>query len=156
MITPASENARKIDFTWDLLGFNKDHIWLQLSFDNPWDISDDTQYDTLSVTFWGVEYFKSTQGKEVKFGTTLKWPLVRQISPAEMETVESIDSFLQLLTIGSFLFLLPVVLAGSLLPTWMFINALQIVAHMALLKTMMPANAHYFLKRYLDWLRWYD
>ena len=27
---------------------------------------------------------------------------------------------------------------------------------MALLQTLMPGNAHYFLARYLDWLRWYD
>lgn len=88
LITPESESAKTVDFTWDLLGFNKDFIWLKLKFANPWDISDDTQYDTLTVTFWGVEYFKSMQGKEVKFGTTLHWPIVRQISPKVEETVE--------------------------------------------------------------------
>ena len=27
---------------------------------------------------------------------------------------------------------------------------------MALLKTMMPGNAQYFLGKYLEWLRWYN
>ena len=52
--------------------------------------------------------------------------------------------------------IMPVVTAGSLLPTWMFINSLQIIAHMVLLKTLMPGTAHYFLNKYLNWLRWYD
>lgn len=56
----------------------------------------------------------------------------------------------------SLIMMLPVITAGSLLPTWMFINALQIIAHTTLLNTLMPANAHYFLKKYMDWLRWYD
>ena len=52
--------------------------------------------------------------------------------------------------------ILPVITAGSLLPAWMFINSLQIIAHMVLLKTLMPGNVHYFLTKYLNWLRWYD
>ena len=54
------------------------------------------------------------------------------------------------------LLVLPVMTVGSLLPTWMFINSLQIIAHMVLLKTLMPGPAHYFLTKYLNWLRWYD
>ena len=50
----------------------------------------------------------------------------------------------------------PVTTAGSLLPFWIFINSLQIISHMILLKTIMPANAHFFLKRYNDLIRWYD
>ena len=52
--------------------------------------------------------------------------------------------------------IIPSITAGSLLPTWMFINSLQIIAHMVLLKTLMPGNVHYFLTKYLNWLRWYD
>ena len=43
LITPEdSENAKKVEFTWDMIGYNQDYIWLQLTFLNPWDISDDT------------------------------------------------------------------------------------------------------------------
>jgi len=108
------------------------------------------------VTFWGVEYFKSFQDKEVLFGTTLYWPLMRQVSAGEKETVDQIESILRWFSIATMLFILPVITAGSMLPTWMFINSVQIIAHMALLKTLMPGNAHYFLNKYLDWLRWRD
>ena len=60
------------------------------------------------------------------------------------------------LLIITFALILPVITVGSLLPTWIFINSLQIIAHTVLLKTLMPANAHYFLSIYLDWLRWYN
>ena len=52
--------------------------------------------------------------------------------------------------------ILPFVTLGSLLPTWMFINALQLLAHLPLLNSNMPANAHYFLNKYLEKVRWYD
>ena len=73
LITPEDkeEKTKKIEFTWDITAYTKDYIWIQLEFINPRDISNDSQYDTLSLTFWGVEYFKSYQDKEVKFGTTL-------------------------------------------------------------------------------------
>lgn len=80
-ITPEDPvNKKEINFKWDILAFSSDYIWLQLRIENPWDISDDQQSDTLSITFWGVDYFKSAQNKEVKYGTTLYWPIFRQIS----------------------------------------------------------------------------
>ena len=36
LISPIdSEYAKKVDFTWDMIGYNKDYIWLQLTFLNP-------------------------------------------------------------------------------------------------------------------------
>ena len=108
------------------------------------------------MTFWGVEFFKSTQNKEVLYGTTLYWPLFRQISAEDQETLDNMEDIMRWVALATLFLILPVITAGSMLPTWMFINSLQIIAHLALVKTMIPANAHYFLKQYLDWLRWYD
>ena len=55
-----------------------------------------------------------------------------------------------------FLMILPFVTIGSLLPTWMFINSLQLLAHLPLINSIMPGNAHYFLSKYLDIVRWHD
>lgn len=66
------------------------------------------------------------------------------------------EGIMRWMALATLVLILPVITAGSMLPTWMFINSLQIIAHLALVKTMIPANAHYFLKQYLDWLRWYD
>lgn len=50
----------------------------------------------------------------------------------------------------------PFVSMGSLLPTWMFVNSLSLLAHLPLLNTDMPGNVHFFLNDYLDKVRWYD
>jgi len=34
----------------------------------------------ITVTFWGVEFFKSVQNVEVELGTKLKWRILRQLS----------------------------------------------------------------------------
>ena len=146
----------KIEFTWDLMAYNEDIMVIQLNFINPWAISDDTAYDKLSVTFWGVEFFKSFAGKEVEYGTTLYWPIMRQISGTEKESIQNVNVSVKVLLVTTFAMILPVIAVGSLLPTWIFINSLQIIAHTILLKTLMPANAHYFLSTFLDWLRWYN
>ena len=44
-------------------------------------------------------------------------------------------------------------IGGRLLPTWMFLNSLQLVVHTPLLSTNMPSNLHYFLVKYLNLLR---
>jgi len=43
-------------------------------------VSQDLDLDTLSITFWGVDFFKNEQGKSVKQGTTLYNPVSRQLS----------------------------------------------------------------------------
>lgn len=77
LITPddPDKSLKPVQFTWTVTGFTTEFIWIKLDFVNPRDISDDHRFDTLSVTFWGIEYFKSYQNKEVLFGTTLYWPL---------------------------------------------------------------------------------
>ena len=54
------------------------------------------------------------------------------------------------------LVILPFISLGSLLPTWIFINSLSLLAHLPLLNTNMPGNVHIFLTDYLDKVRWYD
>ena len=58
----ASENSEentKVEFKWEVVAFDKDYTTLNITFLNPWDISDGQNIDTLHLTFWGVEFFKS-------------------------------------------------------------------------------------------------
>lgn len=71
------DEGKVVEFEWDILGYDNDYIWLQLYIKNPWDVAADGQFDTISVTFWGTEYFKSVNNKEVRYGTTLKHKLFR-------------------------------------------------------------------------------
>ena len=49
--------------------------------------------------------------------------------------------------------LLVAVIGGRLLPTWMFINSMQLVFHVSLIKTDLPAQAHFFILDFLNTLR---
>ena len=58
----ASENSEentKVEFKWEVVAFDKDYTTLNITFLNSWDISDGPNIDTLHLTFWGVEFFKS-------------------------------------------------------------------------------------------------
>ena len=44
-------------------------------------------------------------------------------------------------------------LGGRLLPTWMFLNSLQLMVHAPMLATNIPAILHYFLVDYLNLIR---
>ena len=44
-------------------------------------------------------------------------------------------------------------LGGRLLPTFMFLNSIQLIVHTPLLATYMPGNLHLFFLKYLDMLR---
>ena len=42
---------------------------------------------------------------------------------------------------------------ARILPTWMFLNSIQLIMHSVLLSTSMPSNLHYFLLHYLNLIR---
>lgn len=50
-------------------------------------------------------------------------------------------------------FLLVICCAGPLLPTWMFLNSMQLIFHVPLIKSDLPAHAHFFMVDYLTKLR---
>ena len=45
------------------------------------------------------------------------------------------------------------IFGGSLIQTWLFINTLQLIAHLPLISQNLPANAHYFLLNFLSLVR---
>ena len=55
---------------------------------NPESIADDLgEPDILSVTFWGTEFFTSSEGKEVRFGEEVDIGVIRQVNPREAEEI---------------------------------------------------------------------
>ena len=89
-------------------------------------MSQDIDFDTLEVTFWGVDFFKNRLNKEVLYGTTLYWPIQRQFGSDEDSKQASwmADSILLSGFIPCLLLIGPILTAGSLLPTWVFLNSL--------------------------------
>ena len=60
-------------FTWSLVDFNRDFIFLQVEFEEPEKLSQFYSEDNISVTFWGVDFFKNLNNVEVELGTQLVW-----------------------------------------------------------------------------------
>ena len=89
----------------------------------------------------------------MRFGTEVQWRVYRQISPQEHQFIIEGFDFIYVLMLVLLLSLLPICLLGNSLSTWMFLNTLQLIAHMPLLNTLMPANLHLFLAKYLDFVR---
>ena len=147
------EEGDKSDFSWDVLGFNEHFFWIKIDFDDPTLVAS-TGVETVSVTFWGTEYFKSYEDVEVRYGTTLYWKIFRQIDQDEASQIHVIETVLNnagALTLAPVFTL--VIFGGPLTTTWMFLNSLQLILHVPLLDTHMPANVHYFLKEYLSLTR---
>ena len=112
--------------------------------------------DSLSVTFWGTHFFKSSENNEVRYGTNLQTPIIRQVNKDSQSWIEWLSYFAE--TILILLCLVILLLSfGRLLPFWGFINTLQLITHSPLLRANMPASSVTVLTRLLnvarfDWL----
>lgn len=47
------------NFEWDVVSFDQDFIVLKIKFDNPENIGSFSSKDYITVTFWGIDFFKS-------------------------------------------------------------------------------------------------
>ena len=61
-----------------------------------------------------------------------------------------VDGFIVFSSLAAVVFL---GMGGRLLPTWMFLNSMQLIVHTPMLNTFMPSNLHYFLISYLNFVR---
>lgn len=85
-VTPSDQdNWVDPGFSWSIEGYTGDYVYIQLTFEDYRALEQDVEFDTLSITFWGTNFFQSLNGKEVRQGTTLYWPLTKQIDPKESE-----------------------------------------------------------------------
>lgn len=62
---------------WSLIESNTDYTVIKIDFEDPDFIAPKNEELSISVTFWGVDYFKSSKGKAVRFGTELNWNVYR-------------------------------------------------------------------------------
>ena len=81
----SSETEEQTRVKWSLLEFNEAYTKLKLQFVDADKFDNPAQNHTLSVTFLGVDAFKSKSGKGVRFGTELHWQVFRQVSKESQE-----------------------------------------------------------------------
>lgn len=129
-------DENQLNLTWQMVSFDKESIKLQLYFEYPDMVSEYIEYDNLDIFFWGVDWFKSDKGEPVRYGTKLTRPIVRQIDPKLAKTLGVFGHVLA--TVVALLILIAAILSGRLLPTWIFLEALQIISHLPLFKSRLP------------------
>jgi hypothetical protein len=107
---------------------------IQIQFDQEDLISDQSQIPRLSVTFWGTKFFKSTiDDTEVRLGTTLEWPIFNQVAKEYSNYINTYREVARYTLAGIIIFMVLFCSLGTLIPTWMFLNTLQILAHLPML-----------------------
>lgn len=117
-----------LNLTWEVLSYSDAQIKLQLYFEYPNHVSEQIEMDSLEIYFWGVEWFKSDRGEPVRYGQRLEVPIIRQIDP---ELADLFSQFGDIAAKVALLAMLMTVIAyGRILPTWIFLNALQVVSHL--------------------------
>ena len=66
-----------------MIDYTVDYIWIQITWEYPDRITEHMEdFDTLEVYFWGNNYgyfYSEAYSKEVRYGTRLEVPLIRQI-----------------------------------------------------------------------------
>ena len=90
----------------------------------------------------------------MNFGEKLDWklpPLVNKETASRTEYIGNL--WLSLICIGLAVSLFLAIFQGSLISTWMFINSMQLIAHVPLISSKLPANAHYFFLNFMGLVR---
>ena len=141
-----TEESRHLNLTWEMLSYSNSDIFIQLYFEHPGRVSEQPIYDTLEVYFWGTQFFTSEEGVPVRYGTRLERQIVRQVEPATGRLIEAAGKWLAALVWAVCLF--SVLVSRRLLPTWMFVNSLQLITHLLLCRLQLPAEAALFLKQF--------
>ena len=112
-------------------------------------------YTDLEITFNDSDgTFTSADGKGINFGEKLKFkigPLVPDDTSRKVNAFASI--WVTCIWIALAITFLLALFQGSLVATWIFINTMQLIAHLPLITTKLPANANYFLLKFLSTVR---
>ena len=79
---------------------------------------------------------------------------MRQLRAKDAQQIDSVSDMVNTMLVTGFAPMLFLVgLGGQLLPTWMFLNSLQLITHVPMIDAHVPATLHYFLVNYLTMIR---
>ena len=112
----------------------------------------------MQVVFWGTEFFRSQKTDvAVRLGTSISWPIYNQIRQEQAEIVNEIKKDSRITLMTGLILMVPFCTLGTLLPTWMFINTMQLLVHLPLMNGQLPPAVHSILVELLsfaklDWL----
>ena len=106
------------------------------------------------MTFWGTKYFKNVDDVEIPLGAKVKQPILRLVNEEDIVDIETTQAIYTAPLVAAMSFIvLTAFCGGRLLPTWMFLNSMQLILHVIMIKSDMPSNAQLFFLDFLDKLR---
>jgi len=118
-------------------------------------MSEDGEFDEISVTFWGVEFFKSQEGEPVRFGERVSTKVPRQIDSETSSFVVGLTSFLMsaLACFIGIVALMLLVTGDSLLSVWIFATSITLIVHSLVFRVVFPDTVAIVLSVMLKFLR---
>jgi len=150
------EEAEPVKVDWTMVDFDGQlgHLQMDLEKLQEQKVDLDT-YDSIEITFNdAVGLLKSDDDKQVNFGEKLDWklsPLVNKDTASRTEYI--VNLWLSMICIGLAISVFLAIFEGSLISTWIFINSMQLIAHVPLISSKLPANAHYFFLNFMGLVR---
>ena len=148
------EDLELVQVGFELVDFDGQLAHLQLDIESLHEQSINTdEYDTVQVAIYDTA-LTGVNGKHVPWGekAETKMPALLEFQETKMlDALSNLVVGLICLVVG--ISMLVAAFRGSLVSTWIFINTLQLIAHVPLVATKLPANAHYFLLNLLSFVR---
>lgn len=156
LISSSDETVEPKQVDWSLRDFDGQvaHIVMDIEAINR-EAAALESYDNLIMTFNDANgTFMSNSGKPVNFGHKLEWKLAPLVVKEQASRSESLGQlWLSLIYIAVAISFFLAIFQGPLVSTWMMINSLQLIAHLPLVSVRLPANAHYFILNFFDFVR---
>lgn len=127
---------------------------LKLTFDHPQFIDYE---DLVRIRFNSAQFLKSkASGLSIPPGTELYVRIEQQVNDAIQQPLEALFIICLVMTVIVALAIVAMSYfsgIGNIVPIWMFVNSIQLIAYLVLLDIPMPSNASYLLRRFLDTFR---
>ena len=105
-----SSEPEVLGFTWTMLDQTEDYIWIQIEWEYPERLSEHTdQEDQMEIYFWGNTYgyfYAQDASEEVRYGTRLEVPMVRQIDHKTAKAIGGASSTLRVTLFSAFAFVI--------------------------------------------------
>ena len=147
------DDLEPVKVDWSPVSFDGSSAQLQMHIEQ---VERYRDYDSLDVTFYDASgLIQSPSDKRMDFGKSAKWKLAPFLDSANKARVDTISTlWVALVLISLTLSFVLALMHGSLVSTWMLINTLQLIAHVPLISSHLPANAHFFFLNLLQVVRW--
>lgn len=148
-------DIESVPVEWRLKDFDGDMATVQMDLVDLQQKADLVEINSISITFKDSDgKLYGASGKKLANGQKLEFEIPPLVEKTQSKSSEAIaDLWLSLIWVSLAITFLLAIFQGSLVTTWIFVNSLQLIAHVPLISARLPPNAHYFLLNFLGLTR---